>query len=42
MLDGAALLGVEAAEIVDLGEHGRIRVARSRRVSLFSFCSQSG
>ena len=40
VLDGAALLGIEAMEVVDLGEHGQIRGYKGGRVTLFSFCSQ--
>ena len=43
MLDRTALLGVQAMEVVDLGEHGRIkRNEVSGEWTLFSFCSQSG
>ena len=33
VLDGAALLGVQAMEVVDLGEHGRINGTRIGAVS---------
>ena len=41
MLYGAALLGIQALEVVDLGGHGRIKRVRMRLQSAsFSFCSQ--